>query len=48
MFEEMNRAIIVNRIKPVIDRVFPFDAAPGAYKYQASGAFIGKVVITVA
>jgi NADPH:quinone reductase-like Zn-dependent oxidoreductase len=47
MFEEMNRAIIVNRIKPVIDRVFPFDAAPEAYKYQASGAFIGKVVITV-
>jgi NADPH:quinone reductase-like Zn-dependent oxidoreductase len=47
MFEEMNRAIIVNRIKPVIDRVFPFDAAPAAYKYQASGAFIGKVVITV-
>ena len=48
MFEEMNRAIIVNQIRPVIDRVFPFDAAPEAYKYQASGAFVGKVVIRVA
>jgi NADPH:quinone reductase-like Zn-dependent oxidoreductase len=47
MFEEMNRAIIVNRIKPVIDRVFPFDAAPEAWRYQASGAFIGKVVIAM-
>jgi len=48
MFEEMNRAIIVNGVKPVIDRVFPFDDAPAAYKYQASGSFIGKVVIAVA
>ena len=28
MFEEMNRAIAVNRITPVVDRVFPFDSAP--------------------
>jgi NADPH:quinone reductase-like Zn-dependent oxidoreductase len=47
MFEEMNRAIIVNRITPVIDRVFPFEEAPAAYKLHASGAFVGKVVITV-
>jgi NADPH:quinone reductase-like Zn-dependent oxidoreductase len=47
MFEEMNRAIIVNRITPVIDRVFPFEDAPAAYKFHASGAFVGKVVITV-
>ena len=47
MFEEMNRAIIVNRITPVIDRVFPFEEAPAAYRFHASGAFVGKVVITV-
>jgi NADPH:quinone reductase-like Zn-dependent oxidoreductase len=47
MFEEMNRAIIINRIAPVIDRVFPFEEAPAAYTFQASGAFVGKVVITV-
>ncbi len=32
MFEEMNRAIAVNRITPVVDRVFPFDSAPAAYQ----------------
>jgi NADPH:quinone reductase-like Zn-dependent oxidoreductase len=47
MFEEMNQAIIVNHITPVIDRVFPFEAAPAAYKLHASGAFVGKVVIAV-
>ena len=47
MFEEMNRAISVNSIKPVIDRVFPFDAAPEAYRHHASGAFVGKIVIAV-
>jgi NADPH:quinone reductase-like Zn-dependent oxidoreductase len=46
MFEEMNRAISVNDIRPVIDRVFPFDEVPAAYRYQESGAFVGKIVIT--
>lgn len=47
MFEEMNRAMIVNRIRPVIDRVFSFDAAPAAYEHHASGAFVGKIVIAM-
>jgi NADPH:quinone reductase-like Zn-dependent oxidoreductase len=47
MFEEMNRAIAVNEIRPAIDRVFPFDAAPAAYRHQASGDFVGKIVIAV-
>ena len=47
MFEEMNRAISVNRIQPVIDREFPFDEVPAAYRCQASRTFIGKIVITV-
>ena len=47
MFEEMNQAISVNRITPVVDRVFPFDSAPAAYSHHASGAFVGKIVITV-
>ena len=45
MFEEMNRAIAVNHIKPVIDRVFPFDEAGRAFAHHASGQFVGKVVI---
>jgi NADPH:quinone reductase-like Zn-dependent oxidoreductase len=47
MFEEMNRALMVNRIRPAIDRALPFEDAPAAYRYQASRAFVGKVVIAV-
>jgi NADPH:quinone reductase-like Zn-dependent oxidoreductase len=48
MFEELNRALTVNMIKPIVDRVFPFDAYRDAYEYLASGAHFGKVVIRVA
>ena len=47
MFEDMNKAIEVNRIKPVIDKVFDFDQAAEAYKYQLSGQHFGKIVIMV-
>ncbi|MEI6194240.1 MAG: NAD(P)-dependent alcohol dehydrogenase [Verrucomicrobiota bacterium] len=47
MFAAMNRAISLNQLKPVIDRVFPFAEAPAAYRHQESGAHFGKVVITV-
>lgn len=45
MFEAMNRAIARHRLKPAIDRVFPFAEAPAAYRFQESGAHFGKVVI---
>jgi len=45
MFEAMNAAIAVNKIKPVIDRVFGFDEAQAAYHHVASGAHFGKIVI---
>ncbi len=48
MFEAMNRAIEVAGLRPVIDRVFPFDEAIGALKHLESGAHFGKVVIRVA
>ena len=44
-FEAMNRAIAVNQLRPVIDRVFEFDDAPKALEYFASGRHVGKVVI---
>lgn len=47
MFEAMIAAIEVNRIEPMIDRVFPFEQAAAAYRHQLSGAFIGKIVITL-
>lgn len=45
MFEAMNRAIAWHRLKPVIDRVFPFDQAVQALKYLQSGQHFGKIVI---
>jgi NADPH:quinone reductase-like Zn-dependent oxidoreductase len=47
MQEQMNRAMEVNQIKPVIDKVFPFDKAPDAWRTLASGAFFGKIVIQI-
>jgi NADPH:quinone reductase-like Zn-dependent oxidoreductase len=47
MFEDMNRAIEVNRLKPVVDKVFPFEKAADAFRCQAAGDFVGKVVISV-
>ena len=45
MFEDMNAAIEVNQIRPVIDKVFPFEQAADAYRHQQSGNFLGKIVI---
>lgn len=47
MFEDMNRAINQHRVKPVIDRVFPFAQANEALRYLESGGHFGKVVISV-
>jgi len=47
MFEAMNRAITVGGLKPVIDKVFPFDEAPAAYRYMQSAQHFGKIVIRV-
>jgi NADPH:quinone reductase-like Zn-dependent oxidoreductase len=48
MFEAMTRAIEVNQLRPVVDRVFPFEEAPAALAYLESGAHFGKVVVGVA
>jgi NADPH:quinone reductase-like Zn-dependent oxidoreductase len=47
MFEEMNVAIEVNKIRPIIEKVFPFEQAVEAYRLQLSGQFMGKIVIQV-
>jgi NADPH:quinone reductase-like Zn-dependent oxidoreductase len=46
-FEAMNRAIVVNDIRPVIDRTFAFEEAPEAFRYLEGGEHFGKIVITV-
>jgi NADPH:quinone reductase-like Zn-dependent oxidoreductase len=45
MFEDMNRAIVQNRIVPVIDRVFAFDQVPDALRHMESGSHFGKIVV---
>ena len=47
MFEGMRRAIAACGVKPVLDKVFPFDEAQAAYRHMASGAHFGKIVISV-
>jgi NADPH:quinone reductase-like Zn-dependent oxidoreductase len=47
MFDEMNRAIEVNQLRPIVDRVFPFSEAREAYRYLESGAHFGKVCIAI-
>jgi NADPH:quinone reductase-like Zn-dependent oxidoreductase len=47
MFEAMNAAITQHKIKPVIDRVFPFEEARAAYHYMKGQTHVGKVVIRI-
>lgn len=46
-FEHMNQIFEAHKIKPLVDRVFPFEKAQEAYAYQWSQAHVGKVVIKV-
>jgi len=47
MFAAMNRAISLAKLRPPIDRVFPFAEAKQAYAYQAGSGHFGKIVIRV-
>lgn len=47
MFEAMNRMLTANDLRPVVDRVFPFEEARAAYDHMASGAHFGKIVIGI-
>jgi NADPH:quinone reductase-like Zn-dependent oxidoreductase len=45
MFEDMNRAIGLHRVRPVIDRVFSFEETVQALQHMETGAHFGKIVI---
>jgi alcohol dehydrogenase len=45
-FEAMNRAIALHRLRPVIDRTFPFAEAKEGYRHFEDRGHFGKVVIT--
>jgi NADPH:quinone reductase-like Zn-dependent oxidoreductase len=48
MFEDMNRAIVQDKIVPVVDKVFPFEQVPDALRHMESGSHFGKIVVKVA
>ena len=45
MFEAMNTIIVRDRIRPVIDRVFPLVDAVAAFRHLESAGHFGKIVI---
>jgi NADPH:quinone reductase-like Zn-dependent oxidoreductase len=45
MFERMNKAIVANKLKPVIDRTFKADQIREALEHMASGGHFGKIVV---
>lgn len=47
MFEKLNDAVEANNLKPVVDKVFAFEDAVEALRYQQSGSHFGKVVIRI-
>ncbi len=44
--EALAQFMVAHGLKPVIDRVFDFEAAEAAYAHAATGAF-GKVVVSL-
>jgi NADPH:quinone reductase-like Zn-dependent oxidoreductase len=46
-FEGLMKAVLVNELRPVVDKTFDFDAAPEAFKYLKAAQHFGKVVITI-
>jgi NADPH:quinone reductase-like Zn-dependent oxidoreductase len=47
MFVDMNRAISLHTLRPVIDRVFSFEESRDALRYLQSAQHFGKVVISL-
>jgi len=46
-FEALDAFIEKHRVKPIVDRVVPFEDAPQAFKLMESDEFFGKIVIRV-
>ncbi len=47
-FESMNRAVERHRLRPVLDRVFPFAEARAAFEHMAGQGHFGKIAIRIA
>ncbi|MCP4331579.1 MAG: NAD(P)-dependent alcohol dehydrogenase [Gammaproteobacteria bacterium] len=47
MFEDMNAALALNRVHPVIDQVFEFEDARAAYHRMRGAGHFGKLVVKI-
>jgi NADPH:quinone reductase-like Zn-dependent oxidoreductase len=47
MLEDLCRAVEVNQLRPVVDRVFAFEDAREALHYMESGSHFGKIVVKI-
>jgi NADPH:quinone reductase-like Zn-dependent oxidoreductase len=47
MFEAMNRAIALHKLRPVVDRVFAFKEIKEALRHMESGGHFGKICIRI-
>ena len=47
MFEDMNQAIEIHKLKPVVDQVFAFQEARDAYHHMRNAGHFGKIVISI-
>lgn len=47
MFEDMNRALALHALHPVIDRVFPFAEARDAFHHMKAAGHFGKIVVSI-
>ena len=45
MFENMNRALEVSKVQPLIDRVFPWRDTRQAMRYMQSQSHFGKICL---
>ena len=46
-FTQLNEIIAAHQLRPVIDRVFPFEEAHAAFRYYESARPFGKVIIEI-
>lgn len=47
MFEDMNKAVSANKLRPVIDSVFEFDQVREALLHMESSSHFGKIVVKI-
>jgi NADPH:quinone reductase-like Zn-dependent oxidoreductase len=45
--EKVLPLIAAGRIKPLVDRVYPFDELPAAAGHLQANAHVGKIVVTI-